>query len=108
MRKNPLKSKGLHSLWSIGANKIRSLNNQRMQSSRTQATLSEGTFTAWFVSQTLFFCNLIVDVRRNSVLLTGRDKPAKKILCDATCRDALTNRKPLGTGFQFRRGKCAF
>jgi hypothetical protein len=42
-----------------------------------QATLSESTFAAWFVSQTLFFCNLIVGVRRNSVLLTGRDKPAK-------------------------------
>lgn len=72
--------------------------NRWLQGKPAVTALSGGTFTAWFVSQTLFFCNLIVDVQRNSVLLTGRDKPAKKHLRDATCRDAPTNGKPLGTG----------
>ena len=73
-------------------------NNQRLQGVATATDLFGGAFTALFVSQTLFFCNLIVDVHRNSVLLTGRDKPAKKLLRDATCRDAPTNGKPQGTG----------
>ncbi|MCJ9719710.1 hypothetical protein MOV66_01740 [Agrobacterium sp. SHOUNA12C] len=53
-----------------------------------------GTFAAWFVSQTLFFCNLIVHVQRNSFHLTGRDKPANNMVRDATCLDVPTNRKP--------------
>jgi hypothetical protein len=64
----------------------------------TATHLFGGAFTAWFVSQTLFFCNLIVDVRRNSVLLTGRDKPAKKIASRRDMPRRPTNGKPSGTG----------
>ncbi|MFT4000171.1 MAG: hypothetical protein QM684_08035 [Rhizobium sp.] len=77
------------------ATQNRASRNQKLQSGCSVATLSGGVFAAWFVSQTLFFCNLIVDVRRNSVLLTGRDKPAKELLRDATCRDAPDEREAI-------------
>jgi len=91
------KSKDLHILRWIDGCRRRAHNNRWMQHTSDLAAPSGGAFMVWFVSQTLFFCNLIVDVQRNSVLLTGRDKPAKKLLRDATCRDAPTDGKLRGT-----------
>jgi hypothetical protein len=81
-KKNGEKANACPSSWLV-AGECGNTRRNHWQKTEARAVFPVGgTFAAWFVSQTLFFCNLIVRVRRNSFHLKGRDKPANK--CFAT------------------------